>query len=714
MAEQPLGTLGKYQVLEEIGRGGFSVVYRAEHPKLKKTVAIKLMLPALFNDPESIQRFITEARTVAALKNENITQVLDLAEEQGRLYMVMEYLPGGDLHAWLEKNGRMNFRRAVDVVSAIAAALDFAHSQGVIHGDVKPGNILMSAEGLAKLTDFGVLKAVESSGVTSADMTRGTPYYVSPEQAEGERATPHSDQYALGVVAYELLTGRVPFEGDTPLTIYLKHVRETPAPAGQLNPLITPTLEAALHKALEKDPARRYPDCRAFARALREAVASTESEQFKELMKRAGEALAAHQPEAARPLVEAALQIQPDDKQARALLDDLQARERTQKGYQGATESLASATLLARQLRAQPEPPPDPKGLLLRLAPPPPPAWKSVLLRWQTGLILALGLCLLGAIVGLGDVAYTRMPEGTQRKATLVAQVRTSTPTPTFTPTFTPTPTPTNTPTPTKTFTPTQTPTATLGIGSTLLSTKDGMMLVYVPAGKFTMGNTTDQAKRECDQSYNSCQADWFKSEAPPHTVDQPAFWLDKTEVTNAMYALCVQAGGCLPPRNTIYYGNQQYDDHPVVYVSWNDAKAYCEWAGRRLPTETEWEKAARGTNALSYPWGNNAPACTLANFDPYKASACVGGTSPVGSYPDGASPYGALDMAGNVWEWTDSWYAAYPGNTDTDSSYGTQYRVLRGGSWDDSGNYLRAANRHWVGPVNTYNDIGFRCARSR
>lgn len=487
MADQNLGMLGKYQVIEEIGRGGFSVVYRAEHPKLKKTVAIKLMIPSLFADPESINRFIQEALTVAALKDEHITQVLDLAEEQGRLFMVMEYMPGGDLHTWLQKNGKLSFRHSVEIINSIAAALDYAHKQGIIHGDVKPGNILMTADGGAKLTDFGLLHAVESSGVTSADMTRGTPYYISPEQAEGQRATQLSDQYSLGVVAYELFANQVPFQGDTPLTIYVKHVHEAPPPSSLANPLITPALESALNRALEKDPTKRYPDCRSFAKTLREAVAATEAEQFETLIRKATEALSSHQPDAARPLIESALQIQPEDAKARALLEDLQTRDRVQRSYQGAVEALSSASLTAHELAALTNPPGDPDGLLPKLVPAPPPAWKKLLLerlpallpdnlrviflRWQWGLLLALSLCLLGALIGLGDIAYTKnnFGPGELRRQTLVAVVRSSTPSPTST--YTPTATSTSTPTSTSTATSTKTSTPTKTSTSTSTST---------------------------------------------------------------------------------------------------------------------------------------------------------------------------------------------------------------------------------------------------
>lgn len=710
MVEQPLGTLGKYQVLEEIGRGGFSVVYRAEHPKLKKIVAVKLMFPSLFNDPDAIERFIREARTVASLKHENITQVLDLAEEGGRLYMVMEYLAGGDLRAWLKKHGSPTFRYSTEVISAIGSALDYAHTQGIIHGDVKPGNILLNAEGTARLADFGVLRAVESSGVTSTDMTRGTPHYISPEQAEGKPASAASDQYALGVVAYEMFTGRLPFEGDSSLTIYLKHVRKAPPSASQVNPLITPLLEAVINRALEKDPSDRYPDCLSFARALREAVAATETEQFQDLIRRAGLALTAHQPEEARPLIEAALQIQPDDARARTLLEDLQSREFAQRGYQGMLESLSSARETARMLKDQPTPPPDPDGLLARLSPASAPVWKQFLVRWQIGLLISLSLAVLGLVAGVGDITYTILPAGTQHKATLVAMVRTNTPTAsptnTNTPTLTPTPTFTPTPTATSTFTPT--PSA----GDTRTS-ENGMEQVFVSAGKFSMGSYTDQSMRECLQSRPQCEQDWFDNASPPHIVELDAFWMDKTEVTNAMYMWCVQAGECLPPGNLIYSGDPAFANHPVVYVTWEQAETYCKWSGGRLPSEAEWEKTARGTSAFSFPWGNEAPTCTLANFSPYdNNSACTGGTTEVGTYPDGASPYGALDMAGNVWEWVfDVYDANYYQNSSKKNPTGptsSGSHVLRGGSYWDSGDALRTAYRYFG---NEYSSgYGFRC----
>jgi eukaryotic-like serine/threonine-protein kinase len=205
-------------------------------------------------------------------------------------------------------------------------------------------------------------------------------------------------------------------------------------------------------------------------------------------------------------------------------------------------------------------------------------------------------------------------------------------------------PTATIMPSPTSTLEPTATVTPLPGIGSMRISGVDGMMLVYVPEGIFTMGYEV---------------AD---DEKPVHDVFLSSFWMDQTEVTNAMYAKCVEAGACSRPisiasySRSDYYNNPQYADFPVISVSWCDAGTYCIWAGRRLPTEAQWEKAARGTDEHLYPWGNESPVCALANFVS-QSGVCAGDPAAVGSYPAGASPYGALDMAGNVLEWVSDIY---------------------------------------------------------
>jgi serine/threonine-protein kinase len=231
---------------------------------------------------------------------------------------------------------------------------------------------------------------------------------------------------------------------------------------------------------------------------------------------------------------------------------------------------------------------------------------------------------------------------------------------------------------------------------------------VYIPAGEFLMGSNSDS---------------WaYSDERPQHNVSLDAYWIDQTEVTNAMYALCVQAGICQPPGSsssytrTSYYGNSLFANYPVIYVDWNDAQAYCSWADRRLPTEAEWEKAARGTDGRIYPWGDTSPNCSLANFWG-NSGACVGDTTATGQYPSGASPYGVLDMAGNVWEWVTDFYGhAYYGSSPISNPTGPalgKLRVLRGGSWYGSMKLIRSAYRSGDYFARRNGLFGFRCVLS-
>ena len=264
-------------------------------------------------------------------------------------------------------------------------------------------------------------------------------------------------------------------------------------------------------------------------------------------------------------------------------------------------------------------------------------------------------------------------------------------------------------------------PPANASLGDTWPRPADGMVMVYVPAGEFEMGSDSDDvddALQICKERYSNCEREWFEREQPAHTVALDGFWIDRTEVTNAQYRQCVEAGACDASAESSsyardsYYGNGSYDDYPVIYVSWYQATAYCEWAEARLPTEAEWEYAARGPEARVYPWGDEWDKNRLSSSE-----AGPGDMTEVGSYPGGASWCGALDMAGNVWEWVADWYnedyyGSSPSQNPTGPPSGT-YRVLRGGSSYDRRFRVRSAFRFRDLPVARRNYVGFRCCVS-
>ena len=282
------------------------------------------------------------------------------------------------------------------------------------------------------------------------------------------------------------------------------------------------------------------------------------------------------------------------------------------------------------------------------------------------------------------------------RTSTAAAWTKTPTPSATFTPTNT------NTPTITPTITP------TLGIGSTRVRESDGMVQVYVPEGEFTMGD---------DYAWPHVK--------PQHVVYLDGFWIDQTEMTNARYLRCVNDGACDPPflsdsfTKKDYFGNPKYDDFPVVYMSWENAKQYCLWVGADLPTEAQWEKAARSDDKRTYPWGNQVFERKYANADDMR-----GDTKKVGSYPLGASPYGALDMAGNVYEWVNDFFAyryyaespyRNPQGPTEFSEYEIDVHILRGGAWDTGigGIVTYQHSAVWPDHFLATNYYGFRCANN-
>jgi len=598
-------SLGRYHILEPLGEGGMAIVYKAYDTRLENEVAVKVIRTERLSPDilqRALKRFEREAKSLAQLTHPNIVNVLDYGEHAGQPYLIMPYVPGGTLKQLL--NGKpMQWQKAVRLLIPIARALDYAHKRGIVHRDIKPSNIMITESGEPMLTDFGVAKIIDEEAtldLTGTNATVGTPEYMAPEQVNSKTTDYRVDIYALGIVLYEMVTGRRPFEGDTPLATLFKQATDPLPRPSQFVTGIPNSIEKILVKALAKKPADRYQSMGEVANAL-DALLS-------------GNVPA---PNISRPKKESA------------------------------SSTPISGTTPKRSVSL----------------------WVSL------------------AVVGMVAIGVFFL-KGVTKTANVTEVIPATTSSFTETPLVAKTPSSTSKSTPIVTYTPIVTVTPELGIGSTMTG-KDGMTLLYVPEGEFTMGSDSGDG-----------------DEKPVHTVYLDAFWIDQTEVTNAMYMICVQSEKCIKPSSTRYYENPTYSSHPVVYIYWDYAKNYCEWVERKLPTEAEWEKAARGIDGGVYPWGNDEPSISLLNFN-----VNIGDTTPVGNYPDGISPYGAYDMAGNGWEWVNDWYDnSYYSRSPTSNPLGPTSgdgRVLRG-----TGN--RSSDRFaYVHSFAQYGYIGFRCALS-
>ncbi len=650
---------GKYRVERLLGRGAFGEVYLVTHLALQVRRALKVLRRDAAGVGSTAYsnyrgRFALEAQLGARLNAEtsqpHLVQVYDFVDVDGLLALEMEYAPGGSLAARLARNREAGETMAVD--TAVRTALDVArglaalHRLDILHRDVKPSNILFDAGGCAKLGDLGLAQAPDDLTQrellgSQARAQPGTPDYMSPEQsANAARLAPPSDVYSLGLVLFEMLTGRL--YGNMRPGTRVRSLRED----------VQDWLDDLVARMLADEPRDRTWDGAEVAEALAEGL-RRESEQRL----------------AAEAAGETALRRRRREAEAKASAEEAERVRRAEAERQRQAQEAAAA----RQDRAEQR----------RVAA----AARLQCLRqrlpWLAG--GAAAVILVAALVVLQPWDPVIWPSPLIRPSTV---------------------TPTTTPRP-PTATPSSSP--TLEIGSTWISSVDGMVQVYVPAGDFLMGSSDGDPEAQAD-------------EKPQRAVHLDAYWIDQTEVTKAQYQQCVDAGKCEAPRCT---GTGQRN-HPVVCVSWYDATDYCAWAGRRLPSEAEWEKAARGTDGRIYPWGNPEVAGNLLS---YCDSNCSYGwldstvddgyveTASVGSYPKGASPYGAMDLAGNALEWVADWYEeTYYESLPVQNPLGPetgQLRILRGGSWNDYLRNARCACRDGSFPVYRFNYIGFRCARS-
>src|SRR6516162_9226544 len=248
----------RYEIQRELAQGGMAEVYLAHDQLLDRPVALKALFPEYAREPSFVERFRREAQAAANLNHPNIVAIYDWGQEAGTYFIVMEYVEGRTLRDIIRTEGPIEPGRAADITAEIASALAFAHRSGVVHRDVKPGNVLITPQGNVKVTDFGIARAGASDGLTQTGSVMGTATYFSPEQAQGLAVDGRSDVYSLGVVLYEMVTGVAPFTGDSPVAVAYKHVREDPVPPSQRKTELPPDLQQIILTALAKDPDARY------------------------------------------------------------------------------------------------------------------------------------------------------------------------------------------------------------------------------------------------------------------------------------------------------------------------------------------------------------------------------------------------------------------------------------------------------------------------
>ncbi|HUY73394.1 MAG TPA: serine/threonine-protein kinase [Candidatus Dormibacteraeota bacterium] len=267
MSIAPGTRLGQYEVQDFIGQGAMGLVYRAYHAQLERTGAVKVM-QAISPDPDTTARFRHEAQAIAQMRHPNILNVYDFGEFEGTPYMIVEYVSGGSLANRLGK-GMIDQAAALNFLRGIAAGLDYAHSRGVVHRDIKPANVLLEPDDTPVIADFGLAKLLQGSSLKSmTGVTTGTPAYMAPEQVTGSTVGPAADRYSLATIAYEMLTGVIPFDGEALMELLYAQVHREPPPPSSRNRSLGPRVDAVMMRGLAKDPNARWESCTAFVRAL--------------------------------------------------------------------------------------------------------------------------------------------------------------------------------------------------------------------------------------------------------------------------------------------------------------------------------------------------------------------------------------------------------------------------------------------------------------
>ncbi len=589
---------GRYRIERELDAGGMGSAYLSKDEGFRggRRVVVKIPHASLLN-AEFRERFDREIQELATLEHPRVIPVYDAGSHEDVPFLVVRYVAGGDLRARMPKGRPLDPRSILAWLPALAEGLDFVHRRGRLHRDVKPANVLFDADDNAYLSDFGiatVLSRVEESAPGAGDLTGtggwvGSPAYAPPEAVVRE-LTPQYDQYSLALVVYEALTERFPFEATTGSELMTAKLYEEPVPLARREVSVAAPAAAAVMRALERDPRRRFESCTAFAEAFE---AGLEGQSL-----HAVPGAPAHQEDETRP-------------GRRALPSEVEtvvqpgAAAPSRGGSRGASRGwLAAVALVA----------------------------------------LAGGAWLLRA----PSIEPGPVPTAPAASPAPAAAL----------------------PTP--------------AVPASLAAPLSDEPMVVVPAGPFRYG---------CNDALDAnCEAE----EKPGRTLVLPRYWIDRTEVPVSEFRRCVEAGACdasaLASSSACNYEARR-EDHPMNCLEWESARAFCAWRGHRLPTEAEWEKAARGREGALYPWGSELDdLARRANLE--GEADGFARTARVESLPAGGSPYGALHMVGNVSEFVDR-----PGR-------------VRGGSFDDEPASSVVSRRTGREEIAFSSRLGFRCAR--
>ncbi|MEW5735567.1 MAG: bifunctional serine/threonine-protein kinase/formylglycine-generating enzyme family protein [Thermodesulfobacteriota bacterium] len=620
--------IGEYIIIEILGEGGFGVVYKAQSPN-GKLAAIKVLHKEALENEKVVKKFFHEAMILARLDHPNITKLFEFFPDHDAYAIVMEFIEGTTLKELIGSySGPMPFSKAMNICQQVLAAFAYAHENGIIHRDIKPGNIMIDKNGAVKIMDFGIAKF--SSIVSSETRTTwkwGAPHYMAPERFHEDGVVDmRSDIYSLGVLFHETFTGRKPFDSTDTIRVIFSHLNDLPRDPQEYSKSIPKYVSEAILKALEKEPNKRFNDCREFYQAL-EGKKETKA-------------------------AKKARRINQDDD---TLIVDEDLAEKVGDLEDGATV-LVPEEATRRAVRKA--------------------AGKSrhALYR-RIAIIVAVGAVLLVGLFFGRNLYEEYIFRGSGNMLPASASVK----------------------------------------GKEVTGGVDGRRMVQIPGGEFTMGS------------------DRYSSEKPVQRLGLAPYYVDKLPVANEDFARFVKAAGYVTDAEKAGFGmvregrrwdrvegaswkkpmgqkeiGQADNRQPVVQVSYNDALAYCRWAGKDLPTEAQWEKAARGPDGNSYPWGEALPDKKHANF-----LSPQGALAPVGEYGGGsASVYGVFDMAGNIYQWCKDWYATgQRAFQDPSGPADGQKRVVKGGSFPEGPESLRAANRDRYPPDFSSNLMGIRCA---